>query len=163
MQLYLIRHGIAAERGSYTKDDDRPLTEQGQQRTARVAQQLKALDLKFDLILTSPLIRAQQTAEILLEAGLSQQLETFADLAPGGDIHNLLTWRSTWPQAATGHLALVGHEPDLGHWAELLIWGQRVGNLVVKKAGVIGLTLPESGFPLGQSQLFWLTPPRFLV
>lgn len=65
MELYLIRHGIAAERGTYPKDEERPLTEKGRAKTQKVAQRLYALGLRFDFILTSPLVRARQTAEIL--------------------------------------------------------------------------------------------------
>ncbi len=63
-QLYLIRHGIAVAREEYTVDAQRPLTLQGRLKTQRVAQCLNALQIHFDLILTSPLARARQTAEI---------------------------------------------------------------------------------------------------
>jgi phosphohistidine phosphatase len=56
----------------------------------------------------------------------------------------------------------VGHEPNLSLWAETLLWGKTNGVLTLKKAGVLGLTLPEQT-PIGNSTLFWLTPPRFLL
>ncbi len=161
--LYLIRHGIAAEHGTYENDDERPLTKEGDRKTRKVASRLKALELEFDVILTSPLIRARQTAEILKAAGLSQQLEDCAALAPDGNLNDWVSWYNNWKTTPAKALALVGHQPDLGNWAELLLWGQSRQSLIVKKAGVIGITLPSTGSPIGQSQLFWLTPPKFLL
>ena len=82
MELYLIRHGIATEQGIDSKDCDRTLTKQGQQKTWQVAQRLYQLGLRFNLILTSPLVRSRQTAEILCSSGLSSQLEIHPFLAP---------------------------------------------------------------------------------
>lgn len=160
--LYLIRHGIAGQHGDYATDRERPLTEEGKHKTRQVADRLSSLDLKFDLILTSPLVRAKQTAEILQAAGLSQHLEEATYLAPGGNIQTWLDWLEDWKESEKS-LALVGHEPDLSAWAETLIWGNIQGKLALKKTGVIGLTLPLSGSPIAHSQLFWLTPPRFFV
>lgn len=163
MELYIIRHGLAGERGTYTNDEQRPLTEEGHHRTRHVANRLHQLGIQFDLIQTSPLVRARQTAEILQSAGLSQQLQESAALKPGGEINTWLEWLQSWSNQADRTLAIVGHEPDLGEWAEQLIWGESHHSLVVKKAGVIGLLLPDRGSPIGQSQLFWLTPPRLLI
>lgn len=161
--LYLIRHGIAAEQGTDQTDDQRPLTKEGDRKTRKVADRLRELELEFDVILTSPLIRARQTAEILKAAGLSQQLEECAALAPSGNIHDWVNWYNHWKTKPSKALALVGHQPDLGHWAELLLWGEYRDCLIVKKAGVIGISLSSEASPIGQSQLFWLTPPKFLI
>ncbi len=161
--LYLIRHGLAGEHGSYANDNERPLTEEGQQKTRQVARRLAAFNLEFDLILTSPLVRARQTAEILMDVGLGKHLEEFSPLAPGGRIEDWVEWLSSWKPGKTGCLALVGHEPGLSTWAETLMWGDAKGAIELKKAGVIGLLLPKTGSPLGHSQLFYLTPPRFLL
>lgn len=163
MELYLIRHGIAAEPENYTSDAERPLTDEGKRKTKKVAQRLSDLGLHFDLILTSPLVRARQTADILKSIGLSSQLEESTELAFGGSIQNWLNWLEKWRQNGGSCLALVGHEPNLSNWAEILIWGEARGRLVMKKAGVIGLQLPEIDSPLGSSLLFWLTPPKFLL
>lgn len=160
----MFRHGIAEEQHPDLKDEDRQLTKEGQQKTAKVAQQLHKLDFKFDLILTSPLTRAHQTAEILIQAGLSQKLEESPDLAPGGNIsHWVNNWLEPKKYSSETKLILVGHEPDLGHWAEILVYGAARGQLVLKKAGMIGIKAPETGSPLGQSYMFWLTPPRYLI
>lgn len=159
LELYIIRHGLAGEHGSYANDDDRPLTEEGHRKTKQIAKRLYDLDLRFDLLLTSPLVRAKQTAKILQAVGLSKQLEESDFLAPGGDFDGWLTWLAQWQGE---RLAIVGHEPDLSEWAEKLVWGETRHQLVLKKAGAIGLTLPD-GNPTGRSQLFWLTPPRLLL
>ena len=162
MELYLIRHGIAAERGTYTNDAERPLTDKGRQKTKKVAQRLYDIGLRFDLILTSPLLRASQTAEILQNSGLTEQVEISFYLAPGGNIQDWLHWLSQWRDSDPGkYLALVGHQPNLGNWAELLVWGKVTGQILVKKAGVIGITLPKTGTPIGNSELFILTSPKY--
>ncbi|PAX51143.1 phosphohistidine phosphatase SixA [Brunnivagina elsteri] len=168
MEIYLIRHGIAEEQREDVKDEERKLTKEGKQKTEKVAQRLAELDLKFDFILTSPLVRAYQTAEILIKTGLGDKLEESTHLAPNGDIS---AWIADWlePNTQTSKispetkLALVGHEPDLGNWAELLVWGEVKGNIVLKKAGTIGIKVPEQATPLGNSQMFLLTPPKYLL
>ncbi|HLO89130.1 MAG TPA: phosphohistidine phosphatase SixA [Nostocaceae cyanobacterium] len=164
MELYLIRHGIAEEHQPGLKDEERQLTKEGRQKTEKVAQRLVKLGLHFDLILTSPFVRARQTAEILLAAGLSFQLEESHHLTFEGSIQN---WLKEWfeprnfvPQT---RLALVGHEPCLSTWTEILLWGEAKEHIVLKKAGMIGIKLPEIGSPLGSSQMFWLTPPKYLL
>jgi phosphohistidine phosphatase len=159
-ELYLIRHGLAAERGTYVNDDERPLTEAGSQRTRQVAKRLKQLGLRFDYLLSSPLVRAQQTAELLQAAGLAPAITITTVLAPGG---SLPTWIADYGDRPWRRLALVGHEPDLGSWAEQLVWSCQSGQLILKKAGVIGLEVPETPITLGSARLFWLTPPRLLL
>ncbi|MDF5707725.1 MAG: phosphohistidine phosphatase SixA [Nostoc sp. S4] len=164
MELYLIRHGIAEDKDLGIKDEERSLTKEGTQKTEKVAQKLVKLDLKFDLIVTSPLVRARQTAQILIAAGLSSQLEESSHLAHDGQISGWLKdWLEPRNYSQNTQLALVGHEPDLTNWAEILLWGEVKASLVLKKAGMIGIKLPETGSPLGCSQMFWLTPPKYLL
>ncbi|MEL6381595.1 MAG: phosphohistidine phosphatase SixA [Cyanobacteria bacterium J06626_18] len=163
-ELYFIRHGIAAERGTYAKDEERPLTEKGRSRTESVAWRLQTLDCKVDCILSSPLVRAQQTAGILLDIGLSATSEILDDLAPEGSLQTWLPWLANWQtQHPRSCLALVGHEPNLSHWAQELVTGQVSDRWILKKAGVIGVSVPAAADAIGQSQLFWLAPPRLLL
>ena len=163
-EIYLIRHGIAADRADYPHDEGRPLTEKGRQKTAKVARRLREIRLQFEVILTSPLLRARQTAEILQTAGLSDRLEEFPPLAPGGNLSDWVNWwSSSRYNKGRSCLALVGHQPDLGNWAEILIWGRSQAKLTVKKAGAIGLALPEEKTPIGNSELFLLVSPRWLL
>ncbi len=164
MEIYLIRHGIAAERGTYTNDRERPLVAKGINKTQKVAEKLQSIGIEFDLILSSPLVRAFQTAEILLKAGLSSTLEIFTPLEPGGNIKDWLQWlQEMRSQNSLNKLALVGHQPDLGNWAEILVWGSIRNQVIVKKAGIVGLRLPDSKEIVGNSELFLLTSPKWFI
>ncbi|MFO7629117.1 MAG: histidine phosphatase family protein, partial [Prochlorococcaceae cyanobacterium] len=140
-ELVLLRHGIALDRevaaAEAMADGDRPLTGRGRERTRAVLERLRQLDLVADRLLTSPLRRARQTADLALAAGLAPELEQSAALAPGGDPLPLL---ELWAAAAVapgerGRLLLVGHEPDLGLLAARLI-GAPAGSIALRKAGV---------------------------
>ncbi|BAZ15613.1 phosphohistidine phosphatase SixA [Calothrix sp. NIES-4071] len=162
MELYLFRHGIAEDKSDAIEDEKRKLTTYGRHKTEKIAKRLVELGLKFDALLTSPLVRAHQTAEILMEAGLSNKLEISSYLAPDGSLSGWIEdWLSKQNFETDCKLVLVGHEPDLSSWAELLVWGEAKGNIVLKKAGMIGVKLPENAALLGQSQMFWLTPPKY--
>ncbi|MBW4516385.1 MAG: phosphohistidine phosphatase SixA [Timaviella obliquedivisa GSE-PSE-MK23-08B] len=161
-ELYIIRHGLAGEHGTYENDGNRPLTPEGIRKTKQVAKRLLELDLQFELILTSPYARALQTAEILQSTGLSQQLETSVDLLPEGNFEAWFNWFEGWQSADKKALAIVGHEPGLGQWAELLIWGEVRNRLKLKKAGIMGINVPLDD-PISNSELFWLVPPKVLL
>jgi phosphohistidine phosphatase len=164
MEVYLIRHGIAAEKGTYADDEQRPLVKKGRDKTTQVAQRLVSVGLNFDLLLSSPLVRAYQTAEILQQAGLAQTIETFAPLKPDGVIDEWLEWLQQYQlEHAEAKIALVGHQPDLGNWAEMLLWGDIKGQIEVKKSGVIGLKIPQIGTPIARSTLFLHVSPKWLI
>ncbi len=176
-EVYFIRHGIAEVRTEEKNDEARSLTRKGVAKTQSIAQRLGDLGLQFDTLLTSPWVRAQQTAEILQAAGLASQVQEFLPLCPGGNLADWLIWLEQWQFACTHanytdaeqknlvhtSVALVGHEPDLSQWAQQLVCGQCQDNWTLKKAGIIGLQVPAASRAMGQSQLFWLSPPRFLL
>lgn len=166
MEVYLIRHGIAADKGNYADDEQRPLVAKGFKRTREVAHRLLAGGLEFDLILSSPLVRAYQTAEILKQVGLTKTITAFAPLKPSGEIEQCLRWLQQYQLEnynSERKLALVGHQPDLSNWAEMLLGGSINHQIVLKKAGIIGLTLPRIGTPISRSTLFLLTSPKWLI
>ncbi len=162
MKLYLMRHGLAIERGTFGEDMERPLTSEGIKKTQRVVKQFQELGLNFDLIVTSPLVRAQQTAKILHDQYLNSPLEVSAHLAPQGDLLEFLIWLDPYIKLEASLIA-IGHQPDLGNWAEMLVYGQIQEGIILKKAGIIGLQLPDLGEAVAHSQLFWLTSPKLLV
>ncbi|WP_298615105.1 phosphohistidine phosphatase SixA [uncultured Thermosynechococcus sp.] len=163
LTVFFFRHGIAVEAAVFEgSDGDRPLTAKGEKKTQQMARRLLDLGIEAELILSSPLLRARQTAEILLEVGVAPDLMISELLAPSGSLQEWLHWLSHWRQEHEGPLIAVGHEPNLSHWAELLICGKALGHIQLKKAGIIGLKVPATD-PLGNSQLFWLTPPKFLL
>ena len=164
MEVYLIRHGIAAERGTYADDEQRPLIDKGRDKTNKVAERLLAKGLKFDMILTSPLVRAYQTAEVLKKVGLSKTIKAFEPLKPDGEIEHWLEWLQSYKlENLEGKIALVGHQPDLGNWAEILFGGSIKNQMVLKKAGVVGIKIPDIGTPISRSTLFLLTSPKWLI
>jgi len=165
--LYLIRHGIAEERGNYEDDTQRPLTDEGRKKTKQVAKRLYDLGLRFDLLQTSPLVRAQQTSDIFANVFSDCPVQQSSALAPEGSFDDWLTWASEWiaqhPQPAKASLGIIGHEPDLSTWAEMLIWGESKGVFVLKKAGLIGLVLPETQPWTSNGILFLSIPPKLLI
>lgn len=166
-EVYFIRHGIAEARSSQVSEEARSLTEKGVTKTQRVAQRLADLGLQFDALLSSPLVRAQQTAEILHAAGLASHVEDCPALSLEGDLASWLAWLANWQRleqpSSCGVIAIVGHEPNLSQWAQKLVTGESGDQWTLKKAGIIGLQLPVASKAIGQSQLFWLSPPRFLL
>ncbi len=162
-QVYFIRHGIAAERDNSSDNNQRPLTTKGIHKTEKIAQRLVNLGLEFDTLLTSPLVRAVQTTEILCQTNLAPDYQVFQPLAPDGSLKTWLDWLTTWQSTDHKTLALVGHEPDLSHWAQQLVHGSRTNRWILKKAGIIGITVPKANYAIGQSELFWLAPPRLIL
>jgi phosphohistidine phosphatase len=129
-----------------------------------VAERLLKIGLKFELILSSPLVRAYQTAEILRQVGLTKTIETFVPLKPDGAIAEWLEWLQQYQlEHPDAKIALVGHQPDLGNWTEMLLWGTVKGQIEVKKTGVIGLKIPEIGTPIARCTLFLHTAPKWLI
>ena len=164
MELYFFRHGIAEELKANQVDSNRRLTPKGKKKTTLIAERLQQVGLGFDVILTSPLVRAQETAQILLAQGLSPHLEIFSPLAPGSNIlEGFQSLSETYENRSGRCLALVGHQPDLDNWAATLVYGRVQEKLVVKKAGVIEVRLPQLNAEPGEGHLFLLTPPRWLL
>jgi phosphohistidine phosphatase len=168
MYLYLIRHGIAENPDPRVldpikSDESRVLTKLGRKKVSQVADRFKRLDLTFDLIITSPLIRARQTADILMEKQISTKLEVSEDLKPIGNFPAwLITWYNRSPDPDISTLALIGHEPNLSNWAELSIFGKVCHKLVLKKGGMIGLKFSDDKIAIGTAQLYCLIPPKYL-
>lgn len=161
IEVYLVRHGVAGERGPAFPDDRlRPLTDEGVTRFRHVVRGLAAMDVALDVVLTSPLVRARQTAELLV-AGLPgrPRLDTLEALAPGGRLPLILEAILQHSRQRQHHLALVGHEPDLGELAARLL-GTR-GRVQFKKGSVCCIEL-EGRLAAGPGTLLWHCPPRVL-
>ncbi|AFZ52282.1 phosphohistidine phosphatase SixA [Cyanobacterium aponinum UTEX 3222] len=162
MKIYLIRHGIAESRAMEKNDSQRILTRKGITKTQKVAQKLTNLDIEFDVIITSPYTRAKETAIILQQAKRSLNIVEHSALIPQGNILEWFNWLQTSPYKSAGNIALIGHEPDLSEWAQLLIWGKTEDKLILKKAGIIGLEVADLSNPLGTAQLFLLASPKWI-
>jgi phosphohistidine phosphatase len=160
VELLLVRHAVAAERGpNYPDDRKRPLTTEGIARFKRVVEGLKDFDVKLELVLTSPLVRAHHTAELLVaNIGGKPRLDVLEALAPGGRMVQVLEAITKHSKRAK-HLALVGHEPDLGELAARLLRAR--GTIEFKKGAVCCIEL-DGAMPTGPGTLRWHLPPRAL-
>ncbi len=164
MNLYLMRHGIAiaADDPSASHDNERPLTNKGVKRMRRAARGLRRLKIPFDGILTSPVIRARQTAEIVATAlGIEAQLEDISELAPESTVEHLLFGLTRYQERE--HLLLVGHEPLLSETMSSLLCGgggQRL-EVAVRKGSICRIEI--NGLPpSGPGILHWHLAPKQL-
>src|SRR5262245_19013036 len=114
MELYILRHGIAVELDAAGgTDSERALTSEGERKVWRIAEAMEKMELVFDAILSSPYVRARQTAEIVAEAYKSRKKLQLADeLKPGGEQRELIE-RLKRLRPEPGSVLLVGHEPYL--------------------------------------------------
>ena len=162
MRLSLLRHGIATERGSpgYEDDSQRPLTAKGQRRMWRAAEGMLALGVTCDLLLSSPYLRARQTAEIVAQVlKIADGTHLSATLAPDGNPKQLIEELRTDGRAQ--HIMLVGHEPYLSRLTSMLLTGSPNLTVVMKKGGLCTLDLETLRF--GRcARLAWLLTPRQL-
>lgn len=143
MNLFILRHGLAVEQTipSFKLDSDRPLTAEGRKKVRRVAVILSQLKISFDLILTSPYVRAMQTAEIVVEVlGARKALNTSDNLVPGGDAKQLIGELSR-RRSSLKDVLLVGHEPDLSRLISILVTGRLGLPIELKKGGLCKLEI----------------------
>jgi phosphohistidine phosphatase len=149
MELYFLRHGEADWPDWNKPDDERPLTKRGKKEMREVAKFLDRLNVRPDLIVTSLLPRAAQTAEIAADY-LKAKLRKDELLAPGFGMKNLA---AVLKRHRARVLMLVGHEPDFTN----IISGLTGASLKLSKAGVALLDIdPESE----EGKLLWLFPPK---
>lgn len=160
IELFLVRHAVAAERGpNYPDDRERPLTSEGIARFKQVVEGLKDFELTLDLVLTSPLVRASHTAELLVAGiGGKPRLEALEALSPGGRMPQVLEAITKYSKRAK-HIAIVGHQPDLGELTARLLRSR--GSVDFKKGAVCCLEM-DGAMPTGPGTLKWFLTPRAL-
>ena len=164
MNFYLLRHGIALSNNdpSVIDDGERPLTNKGVKRMRKAAKGLGRLGVSFDAVLTSPLLRARQTAEIVTSAlGIESRLEEISGLAPESTVEHLLFGLTRYQDRE--HLLLVGHEPLLSSTAAQLLGGRQPVklNFELKKGSLCRIeieTIPATS----PGKLHWLLTPKQL-
>jgi phosphohistidine phosphatase len=159
--LYIMRHGLAEDHAPGHGDGARKLTPRGRDKIRKAAVGLRALELSFDVIATSPLARAAETAEIVgRETAGSPAPQAMPELAAGSAPAEILAaLKRSLPHE---HVLMVGHEPTLSRFASLLIAGspQAVG-IVLKQGGVIALEFDGPVEP-GAAKLRWMMTQRQL-
>jgi len=162
MKLYILRHGDAVEHGdSRYSEDERPLTSKGTQRTKFLAHALREMEIEFDTILSSPLARARQTAEIVAHGLRHEKAPQLTDhLAPSGSLEKLIG-QIHGLHPAPAAVLLVGHEPYLSGLISLLCTGGPGLGLSLKKGAFCRLEV--DALSCGQcAALEWLLPPRVI-
>lgn len=136
MDLILMRHGRAEEREAFARsgqeDGLRPLTEAGRKRLRRSLPGLRLAAPNIELVVTSPLLRARQTAEVVLE-GVKVPLQELSALAPGGEHGEVNRWLRKQKAEV---VLLVGHEPDLGSLASWYLTGSGESFIPLKKGAI---------------------------
>ncbi len=156
MQLIFLRHGVAVERDDWNGgDDSRPLTPEGAQKTRGAAHGLDSI-CEPELLASSPKTRAVQTAELARMVWKKAPLELWSELA----FDDFDLWLARLRDANVSSVLLVGHEPDLGRFASLLLCGDADAvQIPFKKAGALSL---ELDLQTNRATLGWMIPPRVL-
>jgi phosphohistidine phosphatase len=159
-ELYVVRHGIAVLHGTPgVYDNDRPLTERGRKRMRQIARGLRRLAIEPDGIVSSPLPRAWQTAEIIAEVlGLSSCLEASDDLRVDRSAAMIRDWISSRVES---RLMIVGHDPAFTDLVGLLVTGRAGPPVCALKKGAVAVFSRRQG-ETGTYALDWLAQPRLL-
>jgi phosphohistidine phosphatase len=161
MNVYILRHGIAVEPGApgIKTDAERPLIPKGEQRLREAAAAMEKMELSFDVIISSPYLRAKQTAEIITKHfKLQKKLEFSDDLIPGGNPQALIRQLNDL-KPAPENILLVGHEPYLSRFIALLSSGSPATTIDMKKGGLCKLETEELEY--GHcATLAWLLTPK---
>lgn len=157
MICYFVRHGAAVDPQEWRGSDfERPLTKKGRERMTRVAKRLRKLGLGLDAIVTSPLVRAKQTASIIGDGlGVTGRVVEDTRLGGGfspGDLAAILQ-----EHADADALMLVGHEPTMSATLGRVIGGARVD---FKKGAIACVEVTDPKLPSGM--LLWMVPPKLL-
>jgi len=161
MELVFLRHGLAVDREEWKgEDESRPLTAEGVERTKEVVRGLRALKVRPNVILSSPLLRARETAEIA-KKGLSSdaKVELVDELTPSAAPDRVIARLADL--AGKPVVLCVGHEPHLSTTISAMVSGKIAASFELKKAGACCIRF--AGIPkAGAGTLLWLLPPKFL-
>jgi len=164
MNLYLLRHGIAVDPSApgFARDAERPLTPKGKRRLQQIAEAMGVLSISFDVILSSPYVRAKQTAEIVGRSFKRRKQLKFSDeLTPGGN-PKLLIQHLNDLRPKPKNILLVGHEPYLSKLIALLTTGNTNMEIDLKKGSLCKLEAESLSY--GRcATLVCLLAPRHLV
>lgn len=166
MNVFILRHGIASDPGEDglakdLPDAERPLSARGKQRLWRITEAMRTMELKFDAVVSSPLLRARQTAQIVTEAlELRRKLILTEQLAPAGS-PQLLIEQLNARGPRLKNILLVGHEPYLGKLIALLVAGRTTAVVELRKGGLAKLEVEKLRCARCAS-LAWLLTPKQL-
>ncbi|MFN8943482.1 MAG: SixA phosphatase family protein [Pseudobdellovibrionaceae bacterium] len=166
MKLILVRHALAEDREIFFKknleDHLRPLTPKGRKKMLKVATEFSAFIGKVDHIITSPLVRARETAEILKQVFVEATLIEAAELVPQSPPQSFLKWLRSL-NGPFNTIMAVGHEPQLSVFASFLLTGDTTSRIDFKKSGMVCFEF-ETTEDLVQRhiQLKWMIHPKMV-
>lgn len=150
-RLYVIRHAVAEDEPPDGDDGSRRLTKKGRRKFARLVHRLREAGMEIDLIATSPLVRARQTAEILAESLEPRpRVEVVESLGPGADWEAVVAWTIRQDAAS---VAWVGHAPCVGRLVALTI-GDGSAGIRMQKGAMAAIRLDDG--PGQPGELEWL-------
>ncbi len=152
-RLYVVRHATAEDIGSDGSDHARRLTKKGRKAFARLVRQLAAAGMDVDLVATSPLVRARETADILADELGCRRVEVVDALAPASNWQSLVEWTV---QQDAARVAWVGHAPCVGRLVALSI-GDGSAAIRMQKGAVAAIRLDDG--PGQPGELEWLATP----
>jgi len=164
MNLYIIRHAIAVDEATsdYESDSERPLTDKGRRKMRQIARSLRNLGVEFDLILSSPYVRARATAEILADVfKMKKQITCSDNLIPSANPELLIGEINE--KHPVDSIALVGHEPHLSTLVGLLTADNGKIDITLKKGGVCYLSADDLHHLDHRATLEWLLTPGILL
>ena len=162
MLLYLMRHGIAHDIGQdgSTCDEERSLTIEGIEKTARIAEKLLHMHVQPSRIITSPLIRARETADIAAKIlNPPSPLEEVDFLEPGGSFSDFSDWLASSTMAS---VLAVGHLPEMPQFAAHFLTGTRGLSMIFKKAAICCISFDTWPGP-SRGRLEWLMQPQQML
>ena len=153
--LFIVRHAIAfqADAKKWPDDGERPLTPEGIESFRRAARGLRRVAAGVDIMLSSPMVRARQTADIVHEEAGWPTPQLADELEAGRASDDVLKLLGT---QKTATVAIVGHEPQLSEIVELLC-----GGVIQMKKGAVARLRVKDPHPDG-GELRWLLPPKVL-
>ncbi len=166
MKLILVRHALAEDREEFFKknmeDHLRPLTPKGKKKMQKIATEFAGLIGHVDHIITSPYIRAKETAQILKDVFQDASVIEAAELVPQSPPQSFLKWlRSFRGQFET--LMAVGHEPQLSVFASFLLTGETASRIDFKKSGMVCFEFESTEDLIQrQIQLKWMVHPKMV-
>ncbi len=163
MKIAIIRHAKAEDRDEFAltgkPDGLRALTETGRKSTRKTARALKDMLPRIDVLASSPLLRALETAKLIAKEYKRLPVTELRELAPGSSEQATFSWLQSLPADAI--VGIVGHDPDLSHLATWLLSGKTDPFVVLKKGGACLIDFPDQVTP-GRGVLEWMLTPAQL-
>lgn len=168
MYLFIVRHAVAEEREDFAKknadDSLRPLTAKGKKKLQKMILSLEKEFDKLDMVVTSPYVRAKQSAQIISDIADNAKVVESAELVPHAPPQALLKWLKT-QGAQSKKIAVIGHEPHLSLFTSYLLTGNSKENFIELKKSSVALVEVGSfeDIAASKAKLLWLASPKVIV